>query len=95
MYVENMKSPKSGNDVVNQYIIWDGGKMFFQSYSSLIAMENENGKIFLDKYYWNYSRTTSKYRNIFLDENTQETRKKIKSGEYTLIDDLASNYYEY
>ena len=32
------------------------------------------------------SNTTGKYRNIFLDENINETKKKIKSGEYKLVD---------
>ena len=41
-------------------------------------------KKWLDK--WDYSVTTSKYRNIFLNENKKETEKKIKSGEYVLTD---------
>jgi len=42
--------------------------------------------VYLDKYYWNYSKTTSKYRNIFLGENSKEIQDKINSGVYTLID---------
>jgi hypothetical protein len=38
----------------------------------------------LDKNYWNYSVTTSKYRRIFLGEGTKETEEKIKAGEYFL-----------
>ena len=68
----------------------------FQSYDSIIAVvtywrhedvAGHGGKtkeVELDETYWNYSRTTSKYRNEFLRETTEETRKKIKSGEYTL-----------
>lgn len=41
-------------------------------------------KIQLDSKYWNYSNTTSKYRNIFLNETKKETEAKIKSGEYIL-----------
>ena len=41
-------------------------------------------KITLDDYYWNYSRTTSKYRNMFLNETTEETKRKIKDGTYKL-----------
>ena len=87
MQVENMMSPK-GNRVLNQFIIKDKGKEYFQSYSSLIAIKDytKTGKvrITLDNYYWNYSRTTSKYRNMFLNETTQETKKKIKEGIYKL-----------
>lgn len=68
----------------------------FQSYDSVIAIktmwpfeavEKMGGKqiyVVLDKTYWNYSRTTSKYRNEFLRETTKETEAKIKSGEYKL-----------
>ena len=41
-------------------------------------------KTYLDKKYWNYSVTTSKYRNIFLEETKKDTEKKIESGEYVL-----------
>ena len=68
IHVENMISPK-GNRVLNQFIIKDKGKEYFQSYDSLIAIKDytKEGKvrITLDDYYWNYSRTTSKYRNEF------------------------------
>ena len=82
MKVYNMESSQ-GNKVPNQFIIEHKGKEYFQSYNSLIAVK-ENGKITLDEYYWNYSRTTSKYRNEFLNELTDDTRKKIKDGIYKL-----------
>ena len=41
-------------------------------------------KIYLDIKYWDYSVTTGKYRNIFLNETKKETEKKIKDGVYTL-----------
>ena len=44
------------------------------------------GKVYLDTHYWDYSVTTGKYRNQFLDENKAETQKKIDSGEYVLTD---------
>lgn len=43
-------------------------------------------KIVLDERYWDYSATTGKYRNQFLNEGIAETRKKIESGEYVLAD---------
>ena len=42
--------------------------------------------ITLDETYWDYSKTTGKYRNQFLGETKAETEKKIKSGEYQLVD---------
>tara|TARA_R100001129_G_scaffold186269_2_gene177263 strand:+ start:2484 stop:2747 length:264 start_codon:yes stop_codon:yes gene_type:complete len=83
MTVENMRSPR-GNQVPNQFIIWTDEGKYFQSYRVIIAFIDNNGKVSLDEDYWNYSRTTSKYRNIFLKENTEQTRYSIKTGEYKL-----------
>ena len=41
-------------------------------------------RIFLDKNFWDYSVTTGKYRNIFLNETKKETQKKIDNGTYIL-----------
>lgn len=85
MKVSNMTS-SNGNKVANQFIIdADNGDIFFQSYQTIIAKKS-NGKITLDKNAWDYSVTTGKYRNIFLNETKAETERKIKSGEYTLAD---------
>ena len=77
----------------NQFII-KGDKLgngcrdkWFQSYdSTIVYMDNFTGGVILDKKYWNYSKTTSKYRNKFLNETTKETQAKIDSGEYVLKD---------
>ena len=85
MKVRNMRST-NGNTVPNQFnCVDDNGNEYFQSYNSVIV-KKESDKIFLDKQTWNYSVTTSRYRNIFLDESTKETQKKIDSGEYILTD---------
>lgn len=84
MRVQNMTSAR-GNKVANQFIINDKGEEYFQSYRSIIAKKSQ-GKIYLDKYYWDYSTTTGKYRNDFLGEGIADTRKKIQSGEYILTD---------
>ena len=89
MKVSNMTSSK-GNKIANQFVITDDvGNTFFQSYNSMIVKKTKVTEfidtIELDQKYWNYSNTTGKYRNIFLDENINETKKKIKSGEYKLV----------
>jgi len=81
--VENMKS-YSGREIPNQFIIRTDKGVFFQSYDSIIAFKSYNGKTYLDKHYWDYSKTTSKYRNMFLGESKKETLEKIKTGEYIL-----------
>ena len=86
MKVRNMTSPR-GNKVANQFIITDNhNNEIFQSYNTVIAMRNDSGIVYLDKYSWDYSVTTGKYRNEFLGEGVAETRKKIDSGEYILTD---------
>lgn len=61
---------------------------YFQSYDSIIVKKVYGGRldVYLDRKYWNYSVTTSKYRNQFLGETTKETQAKIDSGEYVLCD---------
>lgn len=86
MKVQNMTS-SNGNKIANQFIVEDGNKTYFQSYNSIIAVieqDFDNTSITLDEYYWDYSTTTGKYRNIFLGEKKADTQKKIDSGEYTL-----------
>ena len=80
----NMISNK-GNKIANQFIIYTTEGSIFQSYNSTIV-KIENGKTYLDINKWDYSKTTGKYRNIFLNENKKQTEEKIKNGEYILTD---------
>jgi hypothetical protein len=77
-------------DVKNQFYIEDDkGRKIFQSYESIIAIvEHKKGKqvITLDRSKWDYSKTTGKYRNLFLGETRKETEKKIKEGLYKLAE---------
>lgn len=75
----------NGNEVPNQFVIITDKGRIFQSYSTVIAV-TENGKTILDREKWNYSNTTSKYRNQFLGETTKQTEKKIAAGIYELAD---------
>lgn len=84
--VKQMSSPRTGQPIANQFEIYTNKGVYFQSYNSIIAFVPHKGKTKLDSYYWDYSRTTSKYRNEFLRETTKETRQKIDSKEYVLTD---------
>jgi hypothetical protein len=93
MKVQNITSNK-GNKVANQFMVYDDdNNKYFQSYNSVIVkisnfVKHENGlplsTVYLDEKYWDYSVTTSKYRNIFLEETKKETQKKIDNGIYIL-----------
>lgn len=81
--IENMQSAR-GNTVPNQFKIFTDDGVYFQSYSSIIVFKPYSGPIQLDERYWDYSVTTSKYRNLFLRETKKETEQKIKDGVYVL-----------
>jgi len=86
MKVTNLENNK-GNTIANQFEISSPEGRYFQSYKSMIVfIPYHGGKIQLDSNYWDYSKTTGKYRNIFLGEDKKTTEKKIASGEYELTD---------
>ena len=88
MKVQNWTNDK-GREILNQFIIYTPEATYFQSYKSIIVKTTfEDGKrvVYLDRDYWDYSQTTSKYRNQYLGETTKDTKRKIKSGEYKLAD---------
>lgn len=67
----------------NHFIVSDEeGNLFFQSYEKVILKKTREGKIFLDPYFWDYSKTTSRNRQLFLQETRKETLGKIQIGLY-------------
>lgn len=88
MLVSNMQS-RNGNPVPNQFILSDGAKVTFQSYSSHIATVDMKNKTIELGVNWHYSRTTDKYRNAFFGglgfnglSTTADMTKAIKAGCY-------------
>ena len=79
MKVRNMTSERTGREVSNQFIIEDGGKVYFQSYSTIIAMK-QAGKIIIDTNAENYSKTTSKYLYQFLNTDRKSLLQAVKDG---------------
>jgi len=88
MTISNFTNAR-GNKVANQFIVHTPEATYFRSYQSNIVkttFEDDVRVVYLDEYYWNFSKTTSKYRNEFLGETTKETQAKIDYGIYRLID---------
>lgn len=91
MRVRNMTSPRSGREVANQFIIRDNAtsRTTFQSYDSMIVIiDYQNNTISLGEN-WDYSMTTSKYRNQFFEEqgfsdlaSTKALADALKTGKY-------------
>ena len=84
---------RGGNPSANQLIMSDPHGETFVSYGSKICYRSydrygaeRRPKYVFDEYYWDYSRTTSKYRNEFLGFGVAECRKGIKEGWIKLTD---------
>lgn len=84
--VYQMKSPRSGAPVANQFVILTPKGMYFQSYQSIIAYKPLKGPIALDKHFWDYSVTTNKYLAQFLGFGKPQQREQIKNKEIILKD---------
>ena len=89
MKVRNMHSA-NGSDVPNQFIITDdNGRETFQSYSTTIAREGDDGRITLDPM-WSCSHTTMRYLAAFLNRGgsgfKKETEQGIADGAYLVAD---------
>lgn len=81
-----LQSPNSGKDIPNQVVnLFEEGKVFV-SYSSIIAVVRYDDSPIILGNDWDYSPTTSKYRNIFLGNTKSDVIKWLKSGEYVLGD---------
>ncbi len=75
----------AGNEVKNQFRVSTPEGVYFQSYKSVIAFVPKDGTATqLDEKYYNYSTTTSKYRNIFLNDDSKGIEQGIKTGRYIL-----------
>ena len=88
--VRNLTSSRSGREVANQFVIRDteNKKVTFQSYDSpIIEIDFANNilKVFRN---WNYSKTTGKYRNQFMNEeffgldNSKDLEKAMNDGQW-------------
>ena len=76
------------NPAANQFVIKGENKIIFQSYDSIIAVVDYANKTIELGEDWNYSRTTSKHRNIFFTDyarfpelsTLEGVRKALKNG---------------
>lgn len=77
----------------NQFVVEKDGKIYFQSYDTIIAEVNKN-KVTLSED-WNYSNTTSKHLYIFLRQEgfyvdkKNDVLKAIKNGNFEVVDELS------
>ncbi len=86
--VNQMCSPRTGNPVANQFKIYTKKGVYFQSYSTLIAFKPNEGKLKLDKNYWDYSRTTLKYLNKFTRYQSKKDILKAIENKQIILTNL-------
>ena len=92
MKMEKMISRTSGKPVANQYIIRDDNKITFQSYNSpIVEIDMEEKKITVYKDY-DYSTTTGKYRNQFMESRGLIDMATKKGFEYYMNLGAIGNY---
>ena len=77
--VEQMINDR-GNGAMNQFVIYDGDLIMFQSYNSLIAVVNRMSKEIILGSDWDYSVTTGKHRNIFFRDYVNLPYLATKKG---------------
>lgn len=94
--VRNIISSRSGRAVANQFVITTNEGTYFQSYKSLIAKVDSDGRLTLSRF-WDYSVTTSKYLYQFIREywcgdycsiNKKWVAEKLKEGEILYQDTI-------
>lgn len=92
--VQNLISLRSNRPVANQFVLTTEKATYFQSYNTLIAKVEKNGKVTLASA-WDYSATTSKYLYQFLKEysgysdlNSKSVKKLIKDKTFKYVNIL-------
>lgn len=94
--VRNINSSRSGRAVANQFVITTNEGTYFQSYNSVIAKVDKEGRLTLS-HLWDYSVTTSKYLYQFIKEywcrdyysiNKKWVAEKLKEGEILYQDTI-------
>lgn len=91
MTVYNMTS-RNGNKVANQFIIEDGRRTVFQSYSSTIAVIDVETKVIEIHPDWDYSMTTGKYRNMFFEDEGFRTLASKQGLEKAMSEGFCGDY---
>lgn len=72
--------------MANQFIIYFENGTILQSYNSIIVVKLHDDDIIYLGRDWNYSNTTSKYRNAFLGMDKNDILRAIKDG-FIVVDE--------
>ena len=65
----------------NQIVVsFTDGSEVFNSYGKNIVEYSKGGRIYFDKNYWDFSTTTSKWRNKYMGVDSKWVKDAIKNG---------------
>lgn len=78
--IEPCQSNRTGENVKNQYIITAPGCRAFQSYNSLIAVYDIENNMLTLGCNFDYSITTSKYLNQFIENYCYSIYRELPNG---------------
>lgn len=73
----------------NHFVIKIKNRRYLQSYDTIIAgiIDTEDKKlIYLDKDNWNYSKSTARWRNKFLEMTNAEVNIGVVQGKFIMKD---------
>jgi hypothetical protein len=84
----SMLNSATRKPVANHQILVDNttGCIYLQSYDSIVCMFDSANRVFLNRDIHNCSRTTTKYRNMFLNRTTKQIDEQIANGTIKVID---------
>lgn len=77
---------RGGNSAANQFTIQTSEGTYLQSYNSVVAFKSHLGTYLGPDY--NYSRTTSRYVNNFLNTTSTRLKADITTGRVKVLDSL-------
>ena len=84
-----MKRPKAEVVGPNHIVIYVKGGKYLQSYDKIIAFvneprEGESRKVYLDKEYWNFSKSTARHRNSFLGLSNSYVNDAVRNNVFIM-----------
>lgn len=83
----DLTNPYKADNGDCQHIVSSGE--IFQSYRSNVAFISYRGQKFINRKFYKYSNTTSKYLAKFFNSNSKEIEKDITNGNIRLCEDIS------
>ena len=73
-------------DNKNMFVAHRGNISVLKSYNKIIAIV-DRGLIYINSDFYNYSKTTARHLNLFLEINAKQFKENCKNNEYIFVPD--------